>query len=577
MGEIRTLELHTHEYYPVVTGIANPVGVAYDSIHNQLFWTDSTPGRSVVEQKQLLHNASGTANIFVETGLENPQDIVVEASSGLLFFTDSGKGQISACSTSTKFCTIISKEHLQPRGIAVHSKEKLLFVTEWGSTPQIVRMNLNGSGRNTLINSDIVWPNGVAVDDVMDRIYWTDAQRDTIESADIHGFNRRLVIKDVYHPFGIVVFENSVYWSDWHDYKLYSCNKFTGKNIKILLEAPFRINGISHYHSYPVTYSSPCFKAKCSHICIPSKSSYSCRCPEDMHLDYDGETCINSRQTYGIIVGAGKNLYNLKPQNLGKISMDPVGFENGLVMGLSANAVNGHLFVHTDSGNVLSVNTNLKSSHIITSVNRLDIMAFDNNQNLFWIDKQKKSIVLMSEKSNKILTLIKCENPKSLVHLKSRNFVAFIDGNNLMESSIDGFLTRIISSKLPEDSVLLTYYEKAKTYFIAAAGSLHAYSEDIGYLEDLVLGTGYPASLVVQDGYLYWTEKGSNLLSWIDINRLEVFFLNNIHYVFNCLYSRHEEDKGVSKLMLGGSNHTYFLSKFYYVTLKLTLTRNCQI
>ena len=524
IGEIRTLELHTHEYYPVVTGISKPVGVAYDPLNNQLFWTDSTPGRSVVEQKQLLHNSSGTAEIFIETGLENPQDITVEAASGLLFFTDAGKGQIAACSIETKYCTIISKEHLQLRGIAVHAQKKLLFVTEWGSKPQIVRMNLDGSDRSTLVKSDIVWPNGVAVDASMNRVYWTDAQRDSIETVDIHGFDRRVVVKDVYHPFGIVVFEDTVYWSDWHDYKLYSCNKFTGKDIKVLLEVPFRINGISHHHVYPIEHSSPCSKAKCSHICIPSTSSHTCRCPQNMHLNFDAETCVHSRQNFGLIVASGKSLYSLKPQNLGKINLDLVGVvENGIVNGMSTNAFNGHLFVHTDLGNVVSVNSYTKSSQAIYRQNNMKMMAFDNNQNLFWINEIKKSIVVKSQKSKLMRTIFNCENPKTLIYMKSWNFIAFIDGTSLHVSSVDGMLTRIVSSKLPDDSVLLAYSEKTETFYIAGSDSIHAYSEKLGYLEDVVLGTGYPTSMLVQDGYLYWTEKGSNLLSWININRFAFY------------------------------------------------------
>lgn len=541
IGEIRTYELHTREYYPVVSGIDKPVGVAYDLVNNKLFWTDASQGRSVIEQKQLLHNDSGSGGIFVETGLENPQDIAVDASSGLLFFTDAGKGHIAACSISTQFCTVISKDHLQPRGIAIHSKEKILFVTEWGSKPRISKMHLDGSSQSTLINLDIGWPNGVAVDELMNRVYWADAQRNTIESVDINGSDRRLLVDDVHHPFGIAVFEDLVYWSDWHNYKLYSCNKFTGKNLKVILETPFRMNGISLYHSNPVEFTDTCFKAKCSHICIPSSSSYNCKCPQDMYLDSDSETCVYLGHTNSIIVASGHTLYKLKPQHLGRISLESVGFENGRVTGMSQTSINGDIMVQTDSGNILSVNPSIRSSQVVSTVIGVEIMAYDNNQNPIWIDQQKKSIVLMSHRSKFTKTLIKCENPKSLSFIKSRNVVAVIDGTTLLETTLDGLLTRIITSKLPENSVLLTYSEETRTHYVATTGGIHTISEDSEYIEDIVKDIVVPVSLIAQDGYLYWTERGSNLLSWININR-------------------HEEEEPVLQLTLGKQKkQTYFL------------------
>jgi len=36
------------------------------------------------------------------------------------------------------------------------------------------------------------------------------------------------------HPFAITVFEDSLYWTDWHTKSINSANKFTGKNQEVI-------------------------------------------------------------------------------------------------------------------------------------------------------------------------------------------------------------------------------------------------------------------------------------------------------------------------------------------------------
>lgn len=553
-GEIRSYDLHTREYLLIAIGVEKPVGVDYDAYNNRLFWTDASLGRSLVEQAEILKNGSaGGKQAFLETGLEHPEDLVIDPHSGLVYFSDSGKGRVAACSIISAICTIISEGHLQPRGLALHSKYRLLFVTEWGRNPQIVRMNMDGSAQKSLINTNIVWPNGIAVDESMDRIYWTDAHRDTIESAKIDGSDRRLVVSDVFHPFGVAVFEDSVYWSDWHDYRLFSCNKFTGKNIRVLLETPSRMNGISLHSSMPVVISDPCAKSTCSHLCIPFGSivgrdgrsdDFSCKCPENMYLKSDGISCeINyfKNPLNSLVVASGNSLYSLKPQTLGKLNLEPVGFETGIVNSLSSFIMDDNLVATTSVGQVLSVNTRQKSSQLLSVESETKSLAHAYIQgNLFWIDSVKKSIVIMSEKSKQIKTLIKCANPKALTYVHGKNIIAFIDGTSLLEASVNGQKTSLLAGKLPATANSLIFSELLKTYYIGAEDGIYSYTLGLGSLDEVVTVDSYPVSMTVQEGYLYWTEMDSKYLSWTNVKR-------------------HEEDQSVLKILLNipGNNQNF--------------------
>ena len=107
-----------------------------------------------------------------------------------------------------------------------------MFWTDWGNTSKIERCGMNGDSntRQVIVSENIGWPNGITIDYTLNRIWWTDARQDTIESADLNGKHRRIVLKSgsIKHPFGISVFLDSIYWTDWSSNTLFRANKFTG-------------------------------------------------------------------------------------------------------------------------------------------------------------------------------------------------------------------------------------------------------------------------------------------------------------------------------------------------------------
>jgi len=528
-GQIRSYDLHTKEYVQVVSGVQEPVGVGFDLINNKVFWTDANIGRAVVEYATIERKGSAAGKqLYLETGVEHPEDLVVDSASGLVYFSDSGKDRVVVCSVLAPNCSVISEDHQQPRGLAVHSTLRYLFVTEWGRIPRIVKMNFDGSNHNAIINSDIVWPNGITVDELLNRIFWTDAQRDTIESADLNGGDRRLIVKDVYHPFGIAVFEDRIFWSDWHDYRLFSCNKFTGKNIKMLLETPFRMNGISIHYSVYNSMPTPCSTSSCSHLCVPisaasaGKDFYTCKCPEGMYLLADGINCEPEHElSINLIVASGSNLYSMQPQILGKLQVEQVGFETGIVAGLSSVTVDDVLIAWTQTGHVYSVNTRWKTSQLISIESDMKNIVFDHlHSNIFWINIAKKTVLIMSELTKQVKTLMTCSEPRALAYVKTRNVLAIVDGTHLIEASLDGETTNLLSSKVPEFATEIIYCDQLKTYFLATQNKIYSTQPGLDFFKEMiVVNGGRILSLVLLDGYLYWTQEGSSYLSWINVIR----------------------------------------------------------
>ena len=108
-----------------------------------------------------------------------------------------------------------------------------MYWTDFGDYPKIERGSMDGNQlhRTTIIQNNIYWPNCLTVDYEESRIYWVDAKLKYIHSCNMDGSYRRVVLsKNIRHPYGITVYDNTLYWTDWRDRRIYSCDKKTGKN-----------------------------------------------------------------------------------------------------------------------------------------------------------------------------------------------------------------------------------------------------------------------------------------------------------------------------------------------------------
>ena len=69
------------------------------------------------------------------------------------------------------------------------------------------RAGMDGSNPTKIFKKPVVqWPNGLSIDFVANRIYWVDAQKDFIASADLDGNDFKTVLSkdpNVKHPFAV--------------------------------------------------------------------------------------------------------------------------------------------------------------------------------------------------------------------------------------------------------------------------------------------------------------------------------------------------------------------------------------
>ena len=109
-----------------------------------------------------------------------------------------------------------------------------LFWTDWGSPAKIEKASMDGSNRQILHSTGLVWPNDIALDYSTRRAYWVDAFLDRIQHSNYDGTNRVTLISGLDHPFSLTIAGNLVFWSDWSDDSIRVAHKRVNLGVGVL-------------------------------------------------------------------------------------------------------------------------------------------------------------------------------------------------------------------------------------------------------------------------------------------------------------------------------------------------------
>ncbi|RWS31707.1 low-density lipoprotein receptor-related protein 4-like protein [Leptotrombidium deliense] len=295
-GSIRRISLDTADHSDVflpINDVFNAVAVDFDYDMKKIFYTDVA--LDVIRSANF--DGSNVVNI-VSANLVTPDGLAFDWVAKNVYWSDTGRNIIEvARSDGSSRRTIIDLDLDEPRSLAIFPKKALLFWSDWGSLPKIERSYLDGSNRKVVIASGLGWPNGLSVDYEAKRLFWADAQLDRIESTDFQGKVRKIVVKDISHPFGVTIYGQHVYWTDWQSKAIERADKETGtdkhvitENIEYLMElkmvAPSRQAGTYNQSKYlflrlASADTNPCGNQNggCSHLCLFRPQGYICACP----------------------------------------------------------------------------------------------------------------------------------------------------------------------------------------------------------------------------------------------------------------------------------------------------------
>ncbi|XP_055591990.1 sortilin-related receptor-like [Uranotaenia lowii] len=310
----------TKQVFPV-TGLKNVIAIEFDIKHNCVFWADIMTD---VIGRQCL-NGNQPAEMLVDSGLSSVEGMSYDWVSEMLYFVDGMRLKIEAVRTNGGALgamrrTIIDTPNLnKPRGIVVHPLQGYLFWTDWNSVrPSVSRANLDGTDIKILFTKpDVVWPNGVAIDYIAERLYWVDASKDYIASSDLNGKNFVKVLQQdsrVAHPFAVAVLKDLMFWDDWKMNSVYSADKDHGIMINLIANEMMNSMDLKIFGHSVQEGTNGCGNGnKCSHICVGApKGGHTCLCPDGMEKDTQGQclcpggakpfannTCARSGSTCG--------------------------------------------------------------------------------------------------------------------------------------------------------------------------------------------------------------------------------------------------------------------------------------
>ncbi|KTG07000.1 hypothetical protein cypCar_00009024, partial [Cyprinus carpio] len=174
----------------------------------------------------------------------------------------------------------------------------LMFWTNWNEqSPSIMRAQLSGANVLVIIGSDVRTPNGLAIDHRAEKLYFSDATLDKIERCEYDGSRRYVVLKnEPVHPFGLAVYGDHIFWTDWVRRAVLRADKYVGGDMKVLrADIPQQPMGIVAVANDTNSCEfSPCRvnNGGCQDLCLlTSDGRVNCSCRGERKLLEDN-TCI---------------------------------------------------------------------------------------------------------------------------------------------------------------------------------------------------------------------------------------------------------------------------------------------
>lgn len=260
-------------------------GLAVEPSHNALYWTCEESFENDARRiRKADLDGSGIADLIAYPS-GNPvislNDVAVAPSIGTLFWTSQTTNPTTGRvqSTDLRFGgveTVVDSVLAGPRGIALDPQGGKMY---WNDLPntnffgigRILRSNLDGSDVETLLTDAAAGPYAIALDVAAQQMYWTDFFQDAIFRANLDGSNPEVVLAfQDQVPYGLALDPTAgkMYWtlrgSDGGPGAIGRSN-LDGTDLETLVLAPellFDYPGnialdIAHEAMYWVSFSQP--------------------------------------------------------------------------------------------------------------------------------------------------------------------------------------------------------------------------------------------------------------------------------------------------------------------------------
>ncbi|XP_047465711.1 low-density lipoprotein receptor-related protein 2 [Mugil cephalus] len=410
-GDVMMADIHGRFVRTLVAsqGKGDAVGVAYHWHSSTVFWSDT------YTKKVYSANYDGTdVKEVLTAAVHNVQNLAVDWINFKLYVLEARVERIDACNfDGANRVTLVAENLKTPHGLALDPTVGYMFFTDMGISNQqskLERAFMDGSNRVELVKSRLGTPTGISLDIITQRVYWSDSHFDTVETVTYTGLDRKIVLNGATqspHPFGLAVFENHVFFTDWAKMGVIRTNRFNGSGPALIYRTTSQPGhvAVSHAVLQPVVMN-PCGRHNggCQHICLLSHRSdndglgFRCKCQHGYDLHSDQRTCFKVKDF--LLVASSLAIRGI-PLNF-SLQEDITLPLTGLGSTFSGSAVDydgkeAAIFYNDRSkGLIYKSNLNGTVQQILTGyrVGTVDAMAYDWTSNvLFWTTSTYRAVV----------------------------------------------------------------------------------------------------------------------------------------------------------------------------------------
>lgn len=506
--------------FPLSLGrVRSPISIDYDPVEDFIYWSDE-------EQHAIKRSRQDGTSIsdVVNTEIKHPDGIAIDWIARNLYWADSGSDRIEVCRLNGAYRRVLIHDSLEePRDVAVAPTLGWMFWSDWGKKPKIERASLDGTERVVLVSDDLGWPNGVALDVDMKKIYWCDAKMDKIEVTNMDGSDRRVILNEnLPHVFGLSLFENYIYWTDWQRRTVERAHKITGNDRIVVVDQFPDLMGLKVTKLHEIRGSNPCMNKNggCAHLCLNRPNDYVCRCSIDYELSKDRKGCT---------IPAAFLLFS-KSENIGRLSIDYNDQQHpDYFIPFKDLRDAYHIDVDVNDRRIYWTDQKLKSisraylngsdvHRIVDSgiVSPEGIAVDWIARNIYWTDADAKRIEIarLDGTSRRILIWKGIEEPKNIVVEPRRGFIYWTENpsDSIRRAALDGSDIQTIVSSANHPMSLTIDYDQRKLYWATKNDGIESADWDGKRRQKLKFAGAdaeiafKPRSLTLYQDYIFWND-----------------------------------------------------------------------
>ncbi|XP_028179549.1 protein cueball-like [Ostrinia furnacalis] len=207
------------------TGFRDLSALAYDAVHNVLFFVDRANDNATIFSFNLA--TKKFQSLVKNKWLQNIQGLAFDPVKRMLFWTDIIESSIfwmslMPDSENDGYGNVLIKMNDEiPVSIAVDSCREYIYWTcilITDSKSSIERSKFDGSEREVIVHTHLHMPLqlGLAIDQRTKRLYWADEKEGihfSIESSNLEGEDRQILLNDAHHrPNTLTISKDWIYW-----------------------------------------------------------------------------------------------------------------------------------------------------------------------------------------------------------------------------------------------------------------------------------------------------------------------------------------------------------------------------